>query len=191
MLRKLCLTIGCLSAALLSGCLSTTTFSPVNQWDGRFSLIAQSDQHKENQTGRFTLQLAPQGDLVLDLKTALGNTLARIEYASEEVRLQAVGMKEVIGKNPEQLMNELLGFYVPLDGLAFWIDGALLPDAPAQTQPATAPYDTIDQLGWNITYRQFDDSGLPRRIVFERKQTPLSPALKITLIILERRHGTP
>lgn len=191
MFKKLCLTFGCLSTMLLAGCLSTATQTPINEWSGRYSLIAQNNQHKENVTGRFVLIHTQQGQQILDLKTAIGNTLARIEYGNDLVRVQAVGMEEVVGKDPEHLMNSLLGFHVPLNGLLFWIDGSTLPSEKAVTQPTQPPYESIDQLGWTISYRQYDQAGWPRRIVFEREQTMTSPALKITLIILERRHGTP
>ena len=128
---------------------------------------------------------------MLDLKTALGNTLARIEYTSDSVRVQAVGIEETVGKDPDALMSALLGFSVPIDGLSFWIDGQVLPNTVYESEPNSTPYQHIRQLGWDITYRQYDDFGMPRRIVFERKATTSSPALKITLIILERRHGTP
>ena len=191
MLKKLCLTAYCLSSLFLTGCLSTSPMAPMLEWNGRFSLIAQNDSHKENHTGRFSLMQTTDQTQVLDLKTALGNTLARIEYADETVRIQAIGMDEVIGKDPEALMNQLLGFSVPIHGLAFWIDGEALPNVQANTHPAQAPYETIQQMGWEISYRQFDANGMPRRITFERQQMAQAPALKITLIILERRHGTP
>ncbi len=191
MLKKLCLTIASVSCLLLTGCLTTSSLTAVNYWQGRFSVIAQSADHKENHSGRFSLTTTNNASQVLDLKTALGNTLARIEYARDSISVQAVGIEETVGKDSNALMSDLLGFSVPIDGLAFWIDGQVLPNTVYESEPNTAPYQHIRQLGWDITYRQYDDSGLPRRIVFERQATTSSPALKITLIILERRHGTP
>ena len=191
MLKKLCLTACCLGSLLLTGCLSMSPMTPIKEWNGRFSLIAQNDQHKENHTGRFSLMQTADQTQIFDLKTALGNTLARIELSVDEVRVQAIGQKEVVGQDPEALMTQLLGFSVPIHGLAFWIDGDTIPNVEATTDPAQAPYDAIQQMGWVISYRHLDETGLPRRIIFERKQTSLAPALKISLIILERRHGTP
>lgn len=190
MFKRIGIILACLGTVLLTGCLSTTTFVSNNEWSGRFSLIAYSDLHKENHSGRFSLMKLENDRLVLDLKTGLGNTLARVEYAPQESCIQAIGLKNTCNNDPEQLMNDLMGFSVPIKGLAFWIDGNALPDVDGTTSPNTQPYECIEQLGWKMTYRQYDEAGFPRRIVFEREKSERSPALKITLIILERRHGT-
>ncbi len=190
MLKKVGILLVTLGSLLLSGCLSTTKIDPHQQWDGRFSVIAERHHQKENLSGRFNLMIL-NNHQILDLKTSIGNTLARIEQIDEKIRIQALGHDEIIANDQEGLMTELLGFHVPVNGLKYWIDGEALPNQDVKTEPNKAPYQRIEQMGWDISYTQYDDNGYPRRIVLQRPETVRSPALKITLVIAGRQHGTP
>ena len=107
-----------LSSALLTGCVSLSTPTLDQSWQGRFSISAQSPTARENHSGRFTLSHSGQSLTVLDLKSPLGNTLARITQTPKVVSLDALGSSTVEASDAEALLLKTLGFSVPVQGLS-------------------------------------------------------------------------
>lgn len=191
MLKKTLALLSCLGTLLITGCISTAPTEATHQWDGRFSLIVKNARQQESHTGRFTLLLTADKRQILDLKTTIGNTLARIEQSEDSIHIQSVGLNEKHSGNAEQVMYDLLGFSVPIQGLCDWIDGQPYSQSFALTTPSNPPYELIQQHGWQIEYQRYDNLGHPRRIVFTRQESLSNPSIKITLLILDRQYGTP
>jgi outer membrane lipoprotein LolB len=175
-----------LSSALLTGCVSLSTPTLDQSWQGRFSISAQSPTARENHSGRFTLSHSGQSLTVLDLKSPLGNTLARITQTPKVVSLDALGSSTVEASDAEALLLKTLGFSVPVQGLQYWLDGNPIPNQEAQTAPSTRPYRQIKQNGWIIQYENYDEAGLPKRIRLERGASETAPAISILLLISAR-----
>lgn len=117
---------------LLAACTSLP--EGVRERRGRFSLQKTGYGAPEQFTGRFTLRTGP--DLLrLDILTPLSGVIARIESTSRGATISR-GLDEVIarGDSPEALMEETLGFSIPVSTLEAWLDGRPRPDAlPAET----------------------------------------------------------
>lgn len=174
----------------LSGCVSFWTPSLEQSWQGRFSVVAQSQSNQQAYSGRFYLTHSDSPITVLDLKSSLGNTIARVTQTAQATSLQALGAQSQQARNVDELMLQTFGFSVPIDGLQYWIDGETIPYQQAQTKPVNPPYQEIVQNGWVIRYETFDSEGLPKRIKFLRAESPNSPSLSIVLLITERNHDS-
>ena len=175
------------SSLTLVGCVSISTPELEQSWGGRFSLSAQSPSQEEHQSGHFELT-SDSSHTVLDLKTALGNVIARIEETQTYASVETLGYDKITAADLDALMRQTLGFAVPVKGLPYWIEGRLAPDNIAQTQPASPPYTQIIQNGWDIRYETRDSKGAPRRIRIFRAADATTPAISMTLLIQERRH---
>lgn len=123
------------------------------------------------QGGRYTLTfLGPLSLGRVQITGAPGAiTLARSNHAP------------VSAKNPEQLMQQQLGWHMPISSLYYWVRGLSAPNSPAKTQ--LDPYEHLSQLnqeGWNIRYLKYTNVNgidLPSLIALN------SPELQLRLVI--------
>lgn len=180
------------AAALLAGCATVPgTPPPERVHVGRFAATTTLDGRSENTTGRFTLAVA--GDtLTLDLATPLGSTLARVESSPAGAVLRAsagTGMQEARGRDASALAEDLLGFPLPVSGIADWIVGRPAPGRPAQLHGDPRQPQAIEQDGWRIDVLERFASGAPRRLAFARparagSATALpAPAITLRLVL--------
>ena len=82
---------------------------------------------------------------------------------------------EVTASNPEQLLQQQLGWSIPVAQLQYWIRGI-----PAPNQNYRLIEEQLQQAGWLLSYRrwqQVDQYQLPA------KMTATHPRAKVTLII--------
>ena len=177
------------AAFILNGCVSLSTPDLEQSWQGRFSASATFQGKQENHSGRFNLTHSEeQQTTILDLKSALGNTIARVQQTPDQATLNAVGSQTITAHNAESLLLQTVGFSVPVQGLQYWINGETVPGMIAKTQPQSRPYQKIEQNGWLIQYESYDNNGLPKRIRLQRRSTDTTPALSIVLLISERTY---
>ena len=145
-------------SSFLVGCMSLQTPHLEKLWQGRFSLSVRSATIDNHQSGHFLLSHTPAVLTVLDLKRAL---------------------------DALTLMKRAVGFSVPINGLEYWLDGQASPWSKAETVPDKAPYETIIQNGWTITYLAYVN-GLPSRLRLTRAETSDNPAISMTIVINSR-----
>ncbi len=169
-----------LPLVLLTGCISLTPTEPDTVWRGRFSLIVEETQQKTHESGRFDYSLISKDSQILDLKSPIGTTVARIQTTSEGATLQVVGRDKVAADSIETLMQETLGFSVPITGLAYWLEGT--PD-PRSAYNEDSP-DAFSQMGWHITVAARDNQNRVKRLVVHRES---QPSIRMTLLIQERK----
>lgn len=140
---------------LLAACTSLP--EGVRERRGRFSLQKTGYGAPEQFTGRFTLRTGP--DLLrLDILTPLSGVIARIESTSRGATISR-GLDEVIarGDSPEALMEETLGFSIPVSTLEAWLDGRPRPDA--------LPAETWRDGDWNVRVNARQPDSTPSRIL--------------------------
>lgn len=174
-----------LAVVLLAAC---ATLAPPREaqriHQGRFSVTATWPDRTENTSGRFSLSVHSDG-LTLDLASALGNTLARIETDANGARMTAPAangvMQQVRGPSADALAEQVLGWSLPVSGIADWIVGRPAPARPYRSMPEGA---AIEQDGWMIrVLDRFDGNGAPRRLTFERSAEVPSPAVTVRLAL--------
>ena len=140
---------------LLAACTSLP--EGVRERRGRFSLQKTGCGAPEQFTGRFTLRTGP--DLLrLDILTPLSGVIARIESTSRGATISR-GLDEVIarGDSPEALMEETLGFSIPVSTLEAWLDGRPRPDA--------LPAETWRDGDWSVRVNARQPDSTPSRIL--------------------------
>lgn len=127
------------------------------QWQGRLSIVVQSTP-VQTLTAHFDLQgTAQNGSLALT--TALGSTLARLQWTSETAILHAKG-ETVQFESLSALVHHATGTELPIASLFSWLRGV----------PSETP-------GWTA-----DLSALPNGRLSAQRMEPHTPAhLKIIL----------
>lgn len=85
----------------------------------------------------------------------------RVSLTTSEGRFEA--------QSPEALMEQQLGWSLPISSLDYWVRGLPAPDAEHERETDAAGYPTrLQQSGWDIEYRDWQQVGdlwLPRRLV--------------------------
>jgi outer membrane lipoprotein LolB len=118
----------------------------------------------------------------LDLSNPLGQTIARLTGDASGVRLQTrEGRIETAG-DWVSLTTRALGWPLPVEGLAFWIQGVPRDGTPAAIERGTdGTPATLRQDGWNIVYQAFDHGGdgvsRPKRLTLDYPEVELRIAV--------------
>ena len=101
------------------------------------------------------------------LTSPLGQGIARLVRTGDEVVLTTQDGREFKAADAESLTEQVLGFRVPLLGLADWVRGRPAPaPSPAPTQQrndAAGRLAELEQSGWRIEYQEYEDN-LPSRL---------------------------
>ena len=97
-------------------------------------------------TGNVQWRHAGNGDEML-ITTPLGQGVARIVRQGDAVQLTTAEGKEFRAPDSESLTERVLGFRLPLEGLADWVQGR--------------PSPALEARGWKIEYQSRDEKGRP------------------------------
>lgn len=170
--------------ALLAACATVVT-PPDRSYAGRFSATAILGEQRESVAGRFNLEVRGARQ-TLDLATPLGTTLARIDVEPGNARATGSQMQELRGPDAEALTEQLLGWRLPVGGLADWIEGRPAPGRAARVERDGARIVLIEQDGWTIHLPEsLETVARPRRLLLERAAAPNTPAVSVRLIVDE------
>jgi len=99
------------------------------------------------------------------LTTPFGQGIARLSRAGDEITLTTQDGREFRAADAETLTEQVLGFRLPLLGLADWVRGRPAP-APAPTQrrnDGSGRLLELEQSGWRIEYLDYEGK-LPSRL---------------------------
>ena len=120
------------------------------------------------------------------LSSPLGQTVARIEGRGEQLTVWMDGREPVVTADPETLLQEQLGWSVPIRALRYWVRGeaapALASQGPAQITGPTGQPDALAQFGWQVRYPAWHQGGavvLPATVILSDQH------LQATLLIRE------
>lgn len=113
------------------------------------------------------------------LSSPFGQGLARIARDGEAVTLVAGDDKRYTAADAETLTEEVLGFRLPLRGLADWVRARPSTDAPAAAEYAQdGRLLSLEQHGWRIEYSNYEGAR-PTRLKLSY------PGLELRLAISE------
>ena len=146
-----------LFALLLAGaCAQLETRPPVDvEFDLSGRLAAR--YRGEAFSGNIAWRHARSADEML-ITSTLGAGVARIVRQGDSVVLTTAEPREYRAPDAEALTEEVLGFRLPLAGLADWVRGR-----PSTESPASAEYSpdgrllSLQQQGWNVEYLDYQD----------------------------------
>jgi outer membrane lipoprotein LolB len=160
--RRLCAAAALL--LLLAACATPAFLFPAA--DAEFELAGRiAVRYRDDAgSGNIAWRHGARADEML-LTSPLGQGIARIVRSGDEVALTTQDGREFRAADAESLTEQVLGFRVPLLGLADWVRGkpASAP-APTQQRADTAGRLTeLEQSGWRIEYLEYQ-GGLPSRL---------------------------
>lgn len=156
---------------------------PERSYSGRFSATALGGPPGNAVSGRFTIEVWDRRQ-VIDLATPVGTTIARIEIEPGKAVATGPQLQSATGPDADALVESLLGWRLPVSGLASWIDGRPEPSRPARTQRDGDRIITIEQDGWTIRIDEYSGAtSKPRRLSMERPVSGSQPAVSVRLIV--------
>ncbi len=139
--------------------------SSIHSWDIKGSI---SVQH-QNKTDIASWSWAQRGDhYAMNIHGPLSLGSTKIVGNSESVTLWKSNGQHFAARSPEALLQQQLGWSIPISDLYYWIRGLPAPDAPANTR-----YDRynhlvyLEQEGWTVQYIEYTREGdvdLPKKI---------------------------
>ncbi|MGS0896714.1 lipoprotein insertase outer membrane protein LolB [Burkholderia stagnalis] len=189
-------TLAAAGAALaLAGCASTppAANSPAggalqtaatHAYHGRFA-VQYNDRlgRPQNVYGNFDWQ-EHGDDVSLELLSPLGQTLAVVKSTPQAASLELPNRQPQYAADVGELMQNTLGFALPLAGLRYWLLPTPAPATPAETvrDPADGTHLTqIRQDGWTIDYLAYADA--PATGVKRVNLVRATPPLDIKLVL--------
>ncbi|HEX2567812.1 MAG TPA: lipoprotein insertase outer membrane protein LolB [Burkholderiales bacterium] len=144
-----------LLALLLGACVQAPTRPPGA--DALFDVSGRlaARYAEESFTGGFSWRHAASSDQML-ITSPLGQGVARIEREGGSVVLTTAEPHEYRASDAEALTEQVLGFRLPLAGLADWVRGAPSPSSPAREEKdEQGRLKTLEQAGWRIEYQDY------------------------------------
>ncbi len=114
----------------------------------------------------------------------LGQGAINIRGSGQGVTLQISGEGSYMASSPEDLLQQRLGWSLPLSNLHYWVIGIPSPDSPhRKTLDEHNRLKELEQDSWRIQYRsyqQVESTDLPRKLILSQ-----GDFLRVTLIIKE------
>jgi outer membrane lipoprotein LolB len=103
----------------------------------------------ESFIGNIAWRHARDGDELL-ISTPTGQGVAEIVRQGDAVRLKTAEPREYRDNDSEALTERVLGFRIPIDGLADWVQGR--------------PSPRLEDRGWRVEYQDYDAERRPTRL---------------------------
>lgn len=166
----------------LTAC-ATPSAVPERAFSGRFSATAVGAAPATTVNGRFTIEVRGSRQII-DLATPVGTTVARIEIEPGKAVATGPQLQTATGTDADALVESLLGWRLPVSGLADWLEGRPEPSRPARTQSNGNRISLIEQDGWTVRIDEYSAAtNKPRRLSMERPLSGSQPAVSVRLIV--------
>jgi outer membrane lipoprotein LolB len=138
-----------LLAAFLAACAQVEIKAPEGPLE--FSLAGRiaARSGKESFTGNITWRHAQGGDEML-ISTPTGQGVAQIVRQGDAVLLRTAEPREYRAADSEELTERVLGFRLPIEGLAQTVQGK--------------PSPALEARGWKVEYQDYDAQRRPTRL---------------------------
>ncbi|MFM0037434.1 lipoprotein insertase outer membrane protein LolB [Paraburkholderia strydomiana] len=161
-----------------SNAATSVTAQTSRAYQGRFA-IQYNDQNgqQRNAYGNFSWQ--ETGDTVtLQLRNPLGQTLAIVTSSPSAATLELPNRQPLTADNVTTLMQEALGFALPVEGLRYWLQPSPAPTSRAKTEKDPEQPSRLKQItqdGWTVDYLAYADAPATgvKRVNVSRSEPPL------------------
>lgn len=173
----------CAVAALLLLAACATPGFLLSATDAEFDLSGRiAVRYRDDAgSGNIAWRHAARADELL-LTSPLGQGIARIVRTGDEVSLTTQDGREFRAADAESLTEQVLGFRLPLLGLADWVRGRAAskpaPEPTRERRDAAGRLAELEQSGWKVQYLEYAGA-LPSRL------TLTYPGLELRLAISE------
>ena len=180
-------------AAVLAGCAELQLFTPPQQSDTRAWEVhraALAGLERWSVTGRLAIQSGQEGwnatlhwdqdneKYTMRLIAPLGQGTYQLYGDDHVVSLLTAENKVYQADNPEILLQQNLGWSVPIGGLKYWIKG--MPEPGVDMENLVVDKDgrmtDLQQSGWRISilrYSDFDGRQLPSKLFMQNDRFKL------------------
>lgn len=152
-----------LAAAFLAGCAEVAFLvapqSVEFELSGRFAVSYRGEAN----TGNLAWRYSAGAEEVL-VTSPLGQGVARIAREGGVVTLTTPEPREYKAADAESLTEKVLGFRLPLAGLADWVRARPAPGASGTRYDAEGRLAELEQAGWKVQYLEYDESKRPSRL---------------------------
>ncbi len=152
---------------LIQGCatkpaqiIDFANIDEISNWNARGKLLIKNN--KDKLSGYFFWQQQKNGDFKLVITSFIGTSLMTMEYQQGLAEVKIDG-KTHQGNNPEFLIYQLTGSYIPVSNLADW----MLAKAPAsasktveQNQLKSFNYKDTHLNDWQVSYQSYQTIAL-------------------------------
>jgi len=196
-----------LGVAMLSACAGLKPYlygptgePPKGAWDRH--LVAVTGLRNWNFDGRLALSRGKEGwsarlnwrqqgeHYRLRLQAPLGQGIFELSGVPGKVRITTAEGKQYQAARADDLMQQSLGWTVPVTGLGYWVRGIPQPDQRYRriSLDAQGRMTDLDQAGWRISVLRYQEVGkysLPKKIFM------VNDSLKIRLLIDDWREVSP
>lgn len=133
------------------------------------------NHHGERSTVSLRWVHTPGSNDIL-LLAPLGITVAHIEHTATGVMLEANG-KRYHSRDVETLMDEVIGWHLPLDEMYTWVLAHPYPGSPFEVESnADQQIVWLRQDGWDIRYPRYQSTAadsLPLKLLFRHNDLDL------------------
>ncbi|KHK53669.1 membrane protein [Ralstonia sp. A12] len=187
------------SCALFAGCASVRPTNDlfagtqdndatVTRYQGRFSARYMQGNAEQSAVGSF-LWRERGTDVQLELMSPLGQTMAVVSQNTQGATLELPNQPPRRAPEVDTLMQDALGFSLPVSGLRDWLRARPAPGTPARVaRDAQSRPETIEQNGWTVHYVAWtDDTSADariRRLDLDRQQsTGTNGPLTVRLVL--------
>ncbi|WP_233804176.1 lipoprotein insertase outer membrane protein LolB [Paraburkholderia sp. HP33-1] len=161
-----------------SNAATEVTAQTSRSYQGRFA-VQYNDQNgqQRNAYGNFSWQ--ETGDTVtLQLRSPLGQTLAIVTSSPASATLELPNRQPLTADNVSTLMQNALGFALPVEGLRYWLQPSPAPTSRAETEKDPEQPSRLKQItqdGWTIDYLAYADAPATgvKRLNLSRSEPPL------------------
>jgi outer membrane lipoprotein LolB len=131
-------------ALLIGACAQAPLRAPEGALDFELGGRIAVRYGKDGFTGNLAWRHARRGDEVM-ISTPLGQGVARLVREGDAVQLVTAEGREFRAPDAETLTERVLGFRLPLEGLADWVQGRASPE--------------LESRGWRVDYLERDAQG--------------------------------
>jgi outer membrane lipoprotein LolB len=138
-----------LLAALAAACAQVEIKPPAGALEFELAGRIAARYGKESFSGNIAWRHAKGGDELL-ISTPTGQGVAQIVRQGEAVLLKTAEPREYRASDAESLTERVLGFPVPIAGLADWVRGRPSPE--------------LEGRGWRVEYQEYDAERRPIRM---------------------------
>jgi len=148
----------------LQGCAELQRFVPPERVEFELAGRLAVRYREEASTGNVAWRHSVGGDEVL-ITTPVGSAVARIVREGDKVVLTTTDGTEHRAADVETLTERILGFRLPLAGLADWVRGRAQTGVPAEEErDGAGRMQSLRQSGWIIEYQVWQSDGKPSRL---------------------------
>lgn len=153
-----------LAAFALAGCAELERLGPPGEVEFELAGRIAVRYRDEAASGNVAWRHSRDADELL-ITSPVGSSVARLVRQGAEFVLTTADQREFRAGDAEALTGQVLGFRLPVAGLADWVRGRAMEGQPAvMVRDAEGRPATLEQGGWRIEYQEFRADGLPSRL---------------------------